>query len=233
MTDFGEDHYVGQMKLVIKGINPNLSIIDFTHEIEKQNIKQASFLLSNVIKYVPENSIIQLVVDPGVGSQRDILLVELDRNIFVICPDNGILSKKLNIIRSYKLNEEYINNSESNTFHGRDVFSKISANLSIDFQLDRYFLPFKTQLNDTNLTGNEIIFHDDFGNAITNAAIKSETKVIFREKKYDIHKTFSDVDFGEIVFYKGSFNTLEIAIRNGNLKKDLGTRNGEKVKLIN
>src|SRR5210317_448018 len=92
LTDFGEtDYFVPSMKGVMLGINPQLRILDLTHQIPPHGIEQAAFFLKSCYQYYPDGTIHLVVVDPDVGSNRRALLVSTARYFFV-APDNGILS---------------------------------------------------------------------------------------------------------------------------------------------
>jgi len=71
ITDFGyKDPFVGQMKGVILSINPDVRIVDITHNITSHDIEEAAFVLFESFQYFPEGSIHMVIVDPGVGSKR-------------------------------------------------------------------------------------------------------------------------------------------------------------------
>ena len=134
LTDFGnQDAYVGIMKGVIAGINPFANIVDICHSISPQDIFSGAYLLYTSYKYFPRKTIHVVVVDPGVGSRRNIICVET-KNYFFLAPDNGILSfivqeeRLKSIIRV--TNSKYFLPSLSSTFHGRDVFAPVAAHLS-------------------------------------------------------------------------------------------------------
>ncbi|MDI6779192.1 MAG: SAM-dependent chlorinase/fluorinase [Bacteroidota bacterium] len=91
LTDFGlRDGYVAAMKGIIYSIDAEIRIIDITHEIEPQNINEAAFILWNVYPYFPKKTVFVSVVDPGVGSKRNILCLEAN-NFYFLAPDNGLL----------------------------------------------------------------------------------------------------------------------------------------------
>ena len=94
-TDFGtSDPYVGVMKGVILGINPEATIVDITHDVRPQGVEQAAFLIDKSHVYFPPGTIHVVVVDPGVGtSRRAIVLSHPDR--FFVAPDNGLLTRVL------------------------------------------------------------------------------------------------------------------------------------------
>ena len=159
LTDFGtRDYFVAAMKGVILSINPNVSIVDITHEIEPQNIKSAAFTLAACYRNFPAKTIFVAIVDPGVGSDRKAILVETEKYYF-IAPDNGLLSFVFDTggsprvskgadlslenaplltrgllpsdFRVFELsNEKYFADKVSRTFHGRDVFAPVAAHLS-------------------------------------------------------------------------------------------------------
>ena len=181
LTDFGDqDAYVGIMKGVIAGINPLANIIDICHSITPQDIFKGAYLLYTSYKYFPKGTIHVAVVDPGVGSKRDIVCAEIQDYLFLV-PDNGLLSfivqgeRPKCIIRV--INDKYFLPSPSSTFHGRDIFAPVAAHLSsgvkpqqlgikID-QLDQLNIP-KPEYKKTGQLEGQIIYIDRFGNLITN-----------------------------------------------------------------
>ncbi len=92
MTDFGEDDFfTASLKGVILKINPLVRILDITHRIPSFDITAAGFILSSSFKYFPTQTIFVVIIDPGVGSKRRILLAKT-REYYFIAPDNGVLS---------------------------------------------------------------------------------------------------------------------------------------------
>ena len=158
-TDFGaQDPYVGLMKGVILGISPGVSIVDISHHIRPQAILEASFIIGGSHSYFPKGTIHVVVVDPGVGTSRNALLLVTPSSRF-LAPDNGVLSHVLNEgfhretnisdtreggppegrrislsqgYRAYRLtNPEFWLYPVSSTFHGRDIFAPVAAHLSL------------------------------------------------------------------------------------------------------
>lgn len=181
LTDFGyHDAYVGIMKGVIFGVNPRVNIIDICHDIPPQDILSGAYLLYTAYKYFPAGTIHVAVIDPGVGSERDIVCAKVDSYIF-LAPDNGLLS----FIVSERIPEEIINvtnskfflPSPSSTFHGRDIFAPVAAHLSSGVKLHqlgakckdikRIDIPAPGYKKTGRLEG-QIIYIDRFGNLITN-----------------------------------------------------------------
>src|SRR5438045_5263486 len=134
LTDFGtHDYFVGAMKAVILSINPEVQIVDITHEIPPQDIEAAAFNLLATYKDFPAGTIHVAVVDPGVGSMRKPILIECGEQLFV-GPDNGIFSwicEREGTSRAIHLtNEAFFRHPVSKTFHGRDIFAPVAAALS-------------------------------------------------------------------------------------------------------
>ncbi len=150
-TDFGlDDPFVGIMKGVILNIEPEAHIVDITHNIDPQNIFQASQVLNATYPWYPRKTIHIVVVDPGVGGPvlnkssktsnlsliaegrgpvgKRPIVVQSQFQTF-IGPDNGVLTSALDPkSRAYELNNpKYILKNISNTFHGRDLFAPVAA----------------------------------------------------------------------------------------------------------
>lgn len=181
LTDFGlEDTYVGVMKGVILRIFSDACIIDISHSIRPQNVREGAFALMNSYHHFPEGTTFCIVIDPGVGSKRLPIAVKTEKYQF-IAPDNGVLSYALSTISSdYQVvaleNPKYQLSQISNTFHGRDIFSPASAYLAkgnipiadLGQQLDKIFtFPTPQMSFDNHRLVGEVMHIDHFGNIIT------------------------------------------------------------------
>ena len=193
-TDFGlSDSYVGVMKGVALGINPELRFVDLTHLIAPQNVAQGAFVLGVSYRHFPPDAIHVAVVDPGVGTNRRPILLETPRGSFV-APDNGLLSRVLaeyitdppthpgawrlpTEARAYHLtNPRYWRHPVSNTFHGRDIFTPVAAHLSLGVAPEElgeptdeiFWLPLPQVRVTTEGISGEIIYRDIYGNLISN-----------------------------------------------------------------
>ena len=130
LTDFGYGEYVGIMKgNILRHCSKNINIIDITHSIEPQNILQASWILSTSIPYFPKGTVFVCVVDPGVGGQRNSILIKT-KECILIGPNNGIFTHSFLKLNLHIETIFILNTSESlKTFQGRDVFCKNAATL--------------------------------------------------------------------------------------------------------
>lgn len=255
-TDFGtRDGFVGVMKGVILGINPNVTLVDITHEIEPQNIAQGAFVLANAVPYFPPNTIHLIIVDPGVGSTRRALAAQVGETFFV-APDNGILSFVLRPSSSvfrpsssvvHLTNTAYFLPRISTTFHGRDIFAPIAAHLSLGVPLDALgtriddwvqLAPERATRHDDRIIG-RVVYIDRFGNAITNIGEEmlkglDRARLVVRigaQTLRGIRTTYADVSRGEPLALVSSSWHVEIAVREGNAAHTLGIRVGDQVSI--
>jgi len=183
LTDFGlDDEYVGVMKGAILTVDPQARIVDITHQIEPQNLVLAAYRIRSAYAYFPVGAIHVVVVDPGVGSSRDIVAVRRQGHTFV-APDNGVLSLVLDKNRIDGVvritNEQLWRQPVSATFHGRDIMAPVAGHLSRGLALDRLgpaasiedlqrlaIEPARLAADGT-LQG-EVFLIDHFGNLVTN-----------------------------------------------------------------
>ena len=134
LTDFGiEDTYVGVMKSVIVDIIPDVQVIDLTHSIPRGDIRAGAFELWRAAPYLPAGSILLGVVDPGVGTARQALALDLGE-FKAIGPDNGLFSYLLferELHEAARLESpEFHLPVTSATFHGRDIFAPAAGHLA-------------------------------------------------------------------------------------------------------
>jgi S-adenosylmethionine hydrolase len=206
LTDFGikSSHYISSMKGVILKINPIAKIIDISHNISSFSIVEASYIIKTTYKHFPRYAVYIIVVDPEVGSNREILALKTESNYFFVGPNNGIFSALIendNISECVKVqNEDFFLRPPSNTFHGRDIMAPVGAHISNGIPLKN----FGPKFNLNNLVGiplkydillkkKEILctiqYIDSFGNITTN--IKIDHNNIIKETPLSIK--FDDI----------------------------------------
>jgi len=233
LTDFGnKDGFVGSLKAVILSINPNIEIVDISHEVESFSILEASIILNATYKYFPKGTIFLSVVDPGVGTEREAIIVKTENYIFV-SPNNGILTlplKNEKIKEIVKIeNKKYILKSDTNTFHGRDIFAPVSAYISRGIALKNFGKKLKKdnlviikdiypEEKEDRIIGKVIKF-DKFGNAITNIdKLPENSKILFRNYQLKICNNFQEGDKYIPSLIKGSFGFYEIFLKENSAK---------------
>jgi S-adenosylmethionine hydrolase len=241
LSDFGyRDHYAGVMKGTIARIAPRARIIDLTHGIPPQAIAVGALVLAQSWRYFAPRTVFLAVVDPGVGTARLPIAIETHAGARFVGPDNGLLSLAaadggVRWIVELK-SPRFRLNDISSTFHGRDIFAPAAAWLArgasiraLGPALDRLT---PLALPDPSLTGQrirgEVVYVDGFGNLVTNisATILARLAASFRTKPLSvringsaaikIYRAYGDAPAGSSLATVGSFNLLEIAIRDGN-----------------
>ena len=251
LSDFGwSDVYVGVMKGAIAQVNCSLSVVDLTHEIPPQNIAAAQFCLMNAYPYFPDGTVHVAVVDPGVGSTRRAIAVELTDG-FLVGPDNGLFSGVLSqspAVGAVELtNSDYWRTTHpALTFHGRDIFAPVGAHLAGGVSLQQLgqvidpatlvqlTLPEYTPTN-TGVAGC-IQYVDRFGNLITNIPgtyVQGKTwSVVAAGLTIPGRQTYSDLASTSALALIGSHGWVEIAVNGGNAQSQLQLDWGAKVELV-
>lgn len=256
LTDFGSrDPYVGMMKGVILGINPMLNLVDITHEIAPQHVREAAIVLSASYRYFPPGTLFLVVVDPGVGSARRALVAEVPQYTF-IAPDNGVLGPVIEEVEDCRVlqvtNDAYFRPHVSRTFHGRDIFAPIAAWLSRGVHADRMGhqitdyarLPLSQPqvLADGSLAG-EVIYEDRFGNLLTSLSEsfmqrqwgpgpwEAMTARIERHGIRGLSSFYGEAPPGAVGMIIDSWGLLEIFVNQGHAGHVLGVGKGARVQL--
>jgi S-adenosylmethionine hydrolase len=250
-TDFGEDSpYAAAMKGVILGINPLARLVDLSHQIPPQDVRHAAYFLATAVPSFPTEALHVVVVDPGVGSERAILYVEVEGHRLLV-PDNGCwteLARDRASPRVIRLAEQrYWRQPVSNTFHGRDIFAPVAGHLSRGLDpaslgpATDSWVRLETQPPQPRADGvmGEVVFIDHFGNLITNipaASLGEPTDphlhlVIGKNARHLFRwvRTYAEAKRGTLVALTSSSGTLEIAMAQGSAARRLLARIGTRV----
>jgi len=255
LTDFGgADHFVGVMKGVIAGICPQALVIDLSHDVPPGQLLAGALILRFAYEYFPTGTIHVVVVDPGVGSDRDIVACRSSNHIF-LAPDNGILWPALEDagpLESVWVEESTFFLPEvSSTFHGRDIFASVAAHLATGIklrqlgpptkELKKLHLPCPRIDTDGAIQGN-IIYVDHFGNLISNipAGMLDELKASSGKLGITLagvhieglSHSYTEVASGKLLALVGSAGFLEIAARDGSAQHITGIAPGKPVTVV-
>lgn len=252
-TDFG---HKGPFAAVMKGVMldrfPGARIIDLTHEIPAHWPPEAGFWISRSYRYFPAGTVHVAIVDPGVGTEREIIIVQHDRHLFM-APDNGLLASMLNSAENalvYCLRQEALAalsiGTPSLTFHGRDIFAPIAAEFAagrlqpadVGSRTDQWIPPWldEPEVAPARVAG-VIITVDAFGNLISNidqSLIASFTHPVasLAGHRFPLAPTYGRVQPGEYLALINSFGVLEIARAEGSAADGLGTDRGAPVLVL-
>jgi S-adenosylmethionine hydrolase len=249
-TDFGANSpYVAAMKAVILSINPQARIIDVAHAIPPQDIRQGAIALADVAPLFPAGTIHVAVVDPGVGTARQIVYAEIGPHRYV-CPDNGLLSRlaaqqmpsKMRAITA----DQWFRRPVAPTFHGRDVMAPVAAHLSLGLDPDQLGPPL-TELATLDWPGaakvanridGSVTAIDSFGNLVTNitreqlAGVPTDESVTISCDEHEtqgIFTAYAEQPPMTLIALIGSTDCLELAIVGDSAAIMLGVKAGTPV----
>lgn len=252
-SDFGQgDGYAGVMKGVILSIAPHARLVDLSHDIAPQAIRQGAHVLAGAAPFFPPDTIHLAVVDPGVGSARRPLIVTTGRAVFV-GPDNGLFTFALEQegARAWLIDEPaYWLPHISRTFHGRDIFAPVAAHLAAGTAVaqlasplaDPVWLP---RLEPARAGNGAIVGHvtyvDRFGNLISDIPgewLRAEAPAgrrwiaeVAGQRFCGPVDAYAAVEPGALALLVSSGGAVEIAVRNGNAAHRLGVEVGAIIQL--
>lgn len=250
-TDYGtSDHLVGTLKGVILKINPDVTIVDITHNVTPFDLLDGALAIGSAYAYFPPKTVHVVVVDPGVGTARRPLLVSAGNQYFV-APDNGVLSvvyerEAEGLMVRHANAEHYYLQPISKTFHGRDIFAPVAAWLTKNWQSSsmgeqiedykRFALPRPKEAD--GVVKGVILRADTFGNLVTNLrqedlpesalggaiTLQAGTQTVTR-----FVETFAQGNGTEPFAYLGSGGFIEIGVNKGSAARTLGLNRGTPV----
>lgn len=245
-TDFGlTDEYVGVMKGVILGRASGARIVDLTHGIGHQDIRQAAYIVHAAYRHFPAETVHVIVVDPGVGSMRRIILLATEKHLF-LAPDNGVLTLLLEdkTAQAYEVGCAHLYKQPlSTTFHGRDIFAPVAAALANGMppaetgnmlpisELTALRLPQVAIDPGPQTIQGAVVLIDHFGNLMTNIhrdavgrLFRTTDKITVSIRQHAIHglaTSYSAAPAGALLALFGSRGYVEIAINGGNAAEQL------------
>jgi S-adenosylmethionine hydrolase len=254
-SDFGtKDPFVGQMKGVILNTNPDVEMVDITHNISPHNIREGAVLTGLSYEYFPVRTIHLVVVDPGVGSRRRPIIVATQNHYFV-GPDNGLFSmvykkEKDFFSVTHITAEHYFLKKDSATFHGRDVFAPVAGWLSKGIPVSHFGAEIDDFMNihlpepgrpSRNTIEGEVMYIDRFGNAITNISSDllrdslnggERLRIVLKGNVVSFRNCYSEVEDKDLYCLINSCGLLEFFIFRGNAAESFGIRIGDIVGII-
>ena len=245
MTDFGMlDDSVAICKGVMLSVDPQLHIVDLTHQVTPYSILDGARFLFGAAPYYPARTVFVAVVDPGVGSARRAVVVKSKRGQFFVLPDNGLITliadrDGIEGVHEITSPDWMIGAALSSTFHGRDIFSPVGAHLArgedwtrvgpeiaVDTLVRLSFAPVK--IDQLGLHGEVIATDGPFGNLVTNIVGADLVKLGYKRGdtvevsiattvlSVPFVRTFSDVGRNRPLLYIDSRGNVGLAINQGN-----------------
>ncbi len=248
LTDFGlADTYVAQVKGVVLGLVPGVTVVDATHAIEPGDILGGCLALESILPHFPAGTVHLAVVDPGVGTARLPLAVGAG-GCFGVGPDNGLLTPLLAFpgARAHAIKAgRFVREAVAPTFHGRDLFAPAAAHLLAGGAIDKLGPPVDDPVRlvlsaaqpVADGVDGEVVHVDRFGNctttigaaAVVGADSASLQITVGGRKVRGLARTYGEVADGVLVALIGATGRLEIAQRNGSAAAALGVGRGAPV----
>lgn len=236
-TDFtAGDIYVGQMKAVLLEHASGMPLIDLFHDAPDYDIRASAHLLAACLARFPVRTVFLAVVDPGVGTQRDAVVLECDGR-YLVGPDNGLLSvcaARAAQTRCWSI--AWRPPELSASFHGRDVFAPVAAAIGADrWPADRLIAKpcLDVQLGGADVP--QIIYVDHYGNACTGlraSGVPQRTTIAAGGRRLSYARVFGAAVPGEPFWYENSLGLVEIAANRASAAAMLGLSPGAAVQVL-
>lgn len=259
LSDYGlEDEFVGVVRAVIRAIAPAVEVIDVTHGVPAHDVRAGSLVLARSIQYLPPG-VVLAVVDPGVGSDRRAVAVEVggdvlgDRSVLV-GPDNGVLAPAVALAggarRAVSLtNRAWHLDAPGPTFAGRDIFGPAAAHLATGVELDELGEPVDPyslvpgivplSREEGGAVAGEVLWVDRFGNAQLNVgpeeveAMGTPLTLRIGERSRTAARvaSFSELGTGQVGLVVDSYGLLAVALDRRSAASELHLAAGDQVRI--
>lgn len=256
LSDYGlDDEFVGVVKSVIRTVSPGTAVIDVTHNIEVHDVRAGGLALARAVQYLAPG-VVLAVVDPGVGTDRHPVVVEVaDGAAYLVGPDNGLLAPAVAMVGgatgAFVLdNADFHLPAPGPTFHGRDIFAPVAAHLCNGVPADELGTPIDpvrlmpgllpvSQFEDDGSISAEVLWVDRYGNAQLNvdpADIEGWPDAVSlsggRTDRAAVRvATYARIPVGSVGLIVDSYGLLSVAVDRGSAAFELDLGPGQAVTL--
>jgi len=258
-SDYGlTDEFVGVCKAVMLGLAPGVQILDLGHDIAPHDVRAGALLLVRSMQYLPSDTIVVAVVDPGVGTDRRLVAVEVVGGV-LLGPDNGLLAPAVAIAggaqRVVSLeSSEYRLEAPGPTFAGRDILAPAAAYLAGGLPLTDLgpeidpatLIPALVPVPEVHPGGavtGEVWWVDRFGNCQLNIDPSELGGSTTPGTRMEVHlrtevraarwvHTYGDAKPSELVLLVDSYGLVTLAFDRTSAAAALGLRAGAPVTLV-
>ncbi|WP_256476665.1 SAM hydrolase/SAM-dependent halogenase family protein [Haloplanus pelagicus] len=247
-SDFGTPYPAAMKGVLLRESDARL--VDVTHDLPRGAIRESAFWLRETLPTFPPATHLA-VVDPGVGTDRGVLVGRAKGHTFV-GPDNGLLVPAARRIAGDEAVDWFAadpGDPASSTFHGRDVFAPLAATVhetvrsrGIDAlgdlgrlsPTDPSGLRLPEATVEADAASGEVLAIDDFGNVVTNVAGKfldGREAVTVNGDRVPVAETFASVDAGDPLATVGSHGYVECDVNRGSGAVWFGLSVGDAVRI--
>jgi S-adenosylmethionine hydrolase len=255
LSDYGlDDDFVGVCHGVLARLAPHVRVIDVTHGVARHDVRAGALVLRRALPYMPPG-VHLAVVDPEVGAQRRAVALRCaaeDR--LLVGPDNGLLmaaAERLGgVVEAFDIGRSPMRlEPVSASFHGRDVFAPVAAQLAAGAPLAQAGEPLDPamlvalHLSRAQLTGDGLLAHvlqaDRFGNLtldvehsqLAGSGLRLGRAVTVNGRRGLYATTFADVPPGELLLYEDGYRTVALAVNRGSALAALGLGVDDEVRI--
>jgi S-adenosyl-L-methionine hydrolase (adenosine-forming) len=259
-SDYGlTDEFVGVCKAVMLGLAPDVRVLDLGHEIPAHDVRAGALLLVRAVQYLPDDCIVVAVVDPGVGTSRRLVGVEVGGGV-LLGPDNGLLAPAVAMAGGARSvieldDPEYQLPAPGPTFAGRDILAPAAGHLASGVPLAQLGSPVDPgglvpglvslpEVRDDGAIVGEVWWVDRFGNCQLNidpgelgaggaqpgGRVEVHLADGIRVARW-VH-TYSDAKPSELVLLVDSYGLLALALDREPASVALGLKTGSGVTLV-
>jgi S-adenosylmethionine hydrolase len=259
LSDYGRvDEFVGVCHAVMLDVTPDLRIVDITHDVAPFDVRAGALALVRAVQYLPDG-VVLAVVDPGVGTERRCIAVEVDGG-FLVGPDNGLLAPSVAMLggpgRIVSLdNPEFQLVAPGPTFAGRDVMAPAAAYLAAGLPIDALGEPVDAgglapglvplpQEDDAGVISGEVLWVDRYGNCQLNVAPEQLVErgsapgeylgvtIGTEERRAHWVTAFADAKPAELALVVDSYGMCALALDQRSAAAELKVRAGTTVTLV-
>lgn len=242
LSDYGyEDEFAGVCRAVISQIAPEAPLIDLTHGVARQNVRQGAVALANALPSCPPG-VHLAVVDPGVGSARRAVAVAAAEGRLLVGPDNGLLSRALDRLGGATeavdlARSPFRLEPLSATFHGRDLFAPVAGHLALGARIDEAGEPIDPasletlELPQPEIGPEQVVAHAIHRDAYGNVTLDLDASMLAAGplrpgERLEVRapdgrfealwaRTFSDVGPADVLLFEDSSGALALAVSGG------------------
>jgi S-adenosylmethionine hydrolase len=259
LSDYGlVDDFVGVCHGVIARICPPARIIDITHGIPRHDVRAGAIVLAEALAYMPD-AVHLAVVDPDVGASRRAVALSLADGRRLVGPDNGLLSLAAaaggGVVAAVDIAQSPLRlEPVSATFHGRDIFAPVAAQLAAGSPLAEAGLPVdpdglvalelsRPAVSPDGVIDAHVLYRDRFGNlgldltheALRGSGLRIGQRVTLTARGYSetarFVRTFAEAAPGELIVYEDAYRRLSVAVSRGDGGERLGLAPGDELRI--
>ena len=254
LSDYGRtDEFVGVVHSVLHQMCPGINVIDVTHDVPAFDVRAGGLTLARSAQYLAPG-VVMAVVDPGVGSRRRAVAVEVaDGAAVLVGPDNGLLAPAVAMIggaeRAVWLNDpQYHLDSPGTTFDGRDVFAPVAAHLCQGVALEELgelidpaglmpgLMPVARTEDDGTIAA-EVLWVDQYGNVQLNLGpddldpLGAHVELTVSGARHSARRAahFADIGAGALGLITDSYGMLAVAADRASAAEELRAAAGDEV----